>query len=269
MSTKLRYLYRAYRYRYRVDRAELRFVRESLKSGQVAVDVGCHKGAYTYWMRRQVGPSGTVFAFEPQPLQVAYLQKAFVSLPFENVVLVPKALSDKNGSAALHIPDGAGKTHAASLEQGARSEEQGVRESDSCSLLPAPGSLLSVDTTALDTFFTDQPRGPDFLKIDVEGHELAVLHGGRNILERCHPTLLIECEARHRPDGDVRPVFDLLQSLGYEGTFFHDGRRRPLSQFDPARHQHVDPDSDRLPLEYVNNFAFVWSQKYGEKRRPI
>ena len=66
MSTKFRYLYRAYRYRYRVDRAELRFVRESLEPGQVAVDIGCHKGAYTYWMRRQVGPNGMVFAFEPQ-----------------------------------------------------------------------------------------------------------------------------------------------------------------------------------------------------------
>ena len=126
-----------------------------------------------------------------------------------------------------------------------------------CSPPYPPGSSLSVATTTLDAFFADQPRGPNFLKIDVEGHELAVLHGGRETLEAHRPTLLIECEARHRPDGDVRPVFDLLESLGYQGTFFHNGRRRPLAEFDPAVHQQVDPNSDRLPHGYVNNFAFV------------
>jgi FkbM family methyltransferase len=257
MSTKLRYLYRAYRYRFRVDRAELRFVRKSLRPGHVAVDIGCHKGAYSYWMRRQVGPSGAVFAFEPQPCQVAYLRKAFASLPFDNVVLVPMALSDSVGRATLQIPEGQGQTHAASLEGGAGSRQQGASNSRFGSLLQAPYSLLEVDTTTLDTFFADQPRGPDFLKIDVEGHELAVLRGGRNTIEKHRPTLLIECEARHRADGDVRPVFDLLTSLGYVGSFFHRGRRRPLGEFDPAEHQRLDSNSDRLPRGYVNNFAFV------------
>jgi hypothetical protein len=68
--------------------------------------------------------------------------------------------------------------------------------------------------------------------------------------------LLLECEARHRPDGNVRPVFELLASLGYEGTFFHCGKRRPLAEFDPAIHQKLDPGSAQLPRGYVNNFAF-------------
>jgi FkbM family methyltransferase len=250
MSTKLRFLYRAYRYRFRVDRAELRFVRDSLRPGQVAVDVGCHKGAYTYWMRRQVGPAGAVFAFEPQPRQVAYLRKVFTSLPFDNVVLVPMALSDHVGQASLHVPTGAGQTHAASLERGAHARS---------SLLAAyslGGSSISVDVTTLDAYFSDQSRGPDFIKIDVEGHELAVLHGGRETIKKHRPALLIECESRHRPDGDVRPVFELLESLGYAGTFFYDGRRRSLAEFDVTTHQRIDLSSHQLPRGYVNNFAF-------------
>jgi hypothetical protein len=94
------------------------------------------------------------------------------------------------------------------------------------------------------------------LKIDVEGHESAVLAGGRKTLERYRPALLVECEARHRPDGDVRAVFDFLCGLGYEGTFFHNGGRRPLSEFDPAVHQRIESHSRRLPYGYVNNFAF-------------
>src|SRR5215475_12694629 len=93
MSVKLKYLYRALRYRFRVDPAEIRFVRQSLQPGQVAVDIGCHKGAYTYWMRRRVGPSGAVYAFEPQPKQVAYLRTTFSTLGYDNVELVPMALS--------------------------------------------------------------------------------------------------------------------------------------------------------------------------------
>jgi FkbM family methyltransferase len=237
MSTKLRYLYRAYRYRYRVDPAELRFLCARLRAGQVAVDIGCHKGAYTYWMRRRVGRGGNVFAFEPQPRQVAYLRGAFSAMRYDNVAIVPMAVSEATGRLPLHVP--AGSTHGASLETGSKESR----------------SVL-VDVTTLDAFFADRPSGPDFLKIDVEGHELAVLRGARHTLETHRPTILVECEARHRADGDVRPVFDFLQSLGYEGSFFSNHRRRPLAGFDPAVHQRIDPGFSRLPRGYANNFAF-------------
>jgi FkbM family methyltransferase len=283
MSTRLRYLYRAYRYRFRVDPAEIKFVRQSLRPGQVAVDVGCHKGAYTYWMRRSVGPSGSVYAFEPQPRQVAYLHAAFSAMRYDNVEIVPMAVSNRSGQMPLYMPDES--THAASLEVGCgRSPDRatvataGLIESASgrasvgdCAGSGDPRTTL-VDVTTLDDFFSEAERaypplplgegrgkgalGPRFLKIDVEGHELAVLQGARRTLEAHQPTILVECEARHRPDGDVRPVFDFLESFGYTGSFFQRDRRRPLKEFDPATHQSLGPNDDRLPDGYVNNFAF-------------
>jgi hypothetical protein len=116
---------------------------------------------------------------------------------------------------------------------------------------------LLVDVTTLDNFFSTQDRGPDFLKIDVEGHELAVLEGARQILELHRPAILVECEARHRPNGDVCPVFDLLHSHGYTGSFFQNGQRRPLAEFDPAEHQRIIEGSALNPRGDVNNFAFV------------
>jgi FkbM family methyltransferase len=253
MSVKLRYLYRAYRYRYRVDPAELRFLWAHLHAGQVAGDIGCHKGAYTYWMRRRVGPRGAVYAFEPQPRQVAYLRNVFSAMRYHNVALVPMAVSNTCGRLPLHVPQGAGQTHAASLE--ARSELQRTGGIDN-PMLPASSSSL-VDVTTLDAFFASESNGPHFLKIDVEGHELAVLEGARHILETRQPTLLIECEARHRPDGDVRPVFELLQSHGFEGSFFLNRRRWPIAEFDPIEHQRIDPGTASPRRRYVNNFAFV------------
>jgi FkbM family methyltransferase len=246
MSVKLRYLYRAYRYRLRVDPAELRFVCSQLKLGDVAADIGCHKGAYTYWMRRRVGPSGAVFAFEPQSRQVEYLRSVFTAMSYDNVALVPMAVSNTCGQLPLHVPRGAGETHAASLEARGRPCDGNQQKS----------TTLEVDVTTLDTFFAQQGRPPSFLKIDVEGHELAVLQGARHILEDHRPVLLIECEARHRPDGDVRPVLDLLKLHGYEGSFFLKRHRYPLAAFQPGIHQRLGKAGE-LPPQYVNNFAFV------------
>src|SRR5436853_7040538 len=114
MSVRMKFTYRAYRYRFRGDPAEIHFMRRKLRRGQVAVDIGCHKGAYTYWMRRRVGPSGVVYAFEPQPKQVAYLREAFSAMRYDNVEIVPMALSDKCGQLPLYTP--ATSTHFASLE---------------------------------------------------------------------------------------------------------------------------------------------------------
>jgi FkbM family methyltransferase len=265
MSVKLKYLYRAYRYRFRVDPAEIRFVRQTLQPGQVAVDIGCHKGAYTYWMRRRVGPGGAVYAFEPQPTQVAYLRKAFSAMNYDNVELVPMALSNKSGEMPLYTT--AISSHFATLEirdvftRGRPSVGAGAGSGDPRTAGEAGSEKRgarseNVDVTTLDEFFSGSRRRPHFLKIDVEGHELSVLEGGRRMLEQDHPTILVECEARHRPDHDVQPVFSLLESLGYVGSFFHDGARWPLSQFDVAVHQRLDADSDELPESYANNFAF-------------
>jgi hypothetical protein len=75
------------------------------------------------------------------------------------------------------------------------------------------------------------------------------------MLEQFRPTILVECEARHRADGVVQPVLDFLVSLGYAGSFFQAGRRRPIAEFDAAGHQRHTP-GEKLPAEYVNNFAF-------------
>lgn len=256
MPGKLRYVYRAYRYRLRVDAAELRFITSKLRPGQVAVDVGCHKGAYTYWMRRRVGPTGHVFAFEPQPGQVEYLRRVFAAMQYDNVTLVPIGLSNAPGRLPLHVRTGTGMTHAATFEPGAWSHEHGANHAPPDSQLPAPCSLLSVSVTTLDAFFADQRRGPDLIKIDVEGHESAVLDGALRVLRVYRPTILLECEARHRADGDVRPVFDLLESLGYRGSFFHCGVRRPLAEFNPSVHQCIDLTTVSVPSGYVNNFTF-------------
>lgn len=238
MSHRLRYLYRVYRYRYRVDPAEIRFMCERLRTGDVAVDVGCFKGAYTYWMRRCVGEAGSVVAFEPQPKQVEYLRNVIAAMKWQNVLIEGQGISDAAGELELFKP---ASGHEASFV--ARERAEGECET------------IRVPVATLDAYFARRPAKPAFIKIDVEGHESAVLAGARETLAASRPTLLVECEMRHRADGDVRPVFEFLASLGYEGSFFQSGKRRPLAEFDPAKHQRL-AENGSLPRDYANNFAF-------------
>jgi hypothetical protein len=70
------------------------------------------------------------------------------------------------------------------------------------------------------------------IKIDVEGHELAVLEGGRDLIARDRPTLIIEAEDRHRP-GAVDGLMSFLASFGYRGHFLDGGRLLPLDGIAP------------------------------------
>jgi hypothetical protein len=63
----------------------------------------------------------------------------------------------------------------------------------------------------------------EFIKIDVEGHELAVLQDGMDILRRDHPVILIEAEERHRRNA-VQSIRNQLSPLGH-CEFMVDGRR--------------------------------------------
>lgn len=243
MSHRLRYLYRVYRYRYRVDPAEIRFLCDRLRPGDVAFDVGAFKGAYTYWMRRCVGSSGRVVAFEPQPEQVAYLSGIVAAMKWQNVTIVPSGVSDSAGTLKLYRPPSGHEATFVARE----SADPAVATTD-------------VHVVTLDDYCRRENLRPAFIKIDVEGHESAVLAGAREVLASCRPTILVECETRHRADRDVRPLFEFLASLGYEGNCFRGGQRRPLTEFDAARDQQLLADGT-LPAGYVNNFAFEFAAR--------
>jgi FkbM family methyltransferase len=225
---------RAARTSRRGDRQEIAFLRGNVAPGQTALDVGANKGAYTWWLARAVGRRGRVVAFEPQPDLARRLRRAVRGRSFRHVRVEAVALSDRSGEGSLHTP---GAAHwEATLEARA----------------PRAGSVSrAVPVWRLDEFL---PRlgleRVDFIKIDVEGHELAVLHGAAAVLARDRPTLLLECEGRHRADGDVSVVFDHLAARGYRGAWFGAAGLRPLEEFDPRRHQ--------VPgqVPYANNFVF-------------
>ena len=88
----LRWIFRAWRYRLLIEKPEIIFLLNHLKLGQVVLDIGAHKGAYTYWMSNRVGESGRVIAFEPQPELNSYLSKISSHVPTKNIYVESKAI---------------------------------------------------------------------------------------------------------------------------------------------------------------------------------
>ena len=236
---KARFLYRAWKARLRGERAEIRALRAALSPGDGAVDVGANKGAYLHWMRQAVGPNGVVYAFEPQPGLARYLELARQRLGWDNVTVREVALSDSAGRRVLHVP-GWENSPGASLEKTEAASPAGDREVD-------------VDTLDRQLEGVERIR---FVKVDVEGHELAVFRGGVRLLSEQRPTLVFECEARHLSGRSPHEVLAFLSGLGYRGAFFSPRGLRPVSEFDPAVHQRRGPGRFWEAPGYCNNFLF-------------
>ena len=235
-TDRLRWIYRAYRYRYKLEKQEIRLLLDHLAPGDVAVDVGAHKGAYTYWMRKAVGDSGRVFAFEPQPMLARRLQALAGSGGLDNVVVENLGVSSSAGTMLLNVP-GTGSSPGASLEPGLGGDH---------------AQRYPVKVVTLDDYFeharADRIR---LIKCDAEGHELEVFRGGEQLLKTARPALLFECERRHRASGSVEEVFSYLETLGFRGFFVDRDGLKDISGFEPGRHQ-VEGSS-----AYINNFLFI------------
>jgi len=236
-----RFIYRAWKACFRDQRLEINIARALIRPGDLVIDAGANKGAYLYWLRKFAGESGTVVAYEPQPELAAYLREICQRFRWKNVEIHALALSDRAGKSMLHVP-GTGVSPGASLESSVLEKMEGNRFE--CLLDTLDQQLVNRGGTA-------------FLKVDVEGHELALFRGAVQTLRRDRPALLFECEGRHLSRHTVRDVFTFLQDLGYEGYLLQSTGLLPVERFDPALHQAQSGPRFWDQPGYFNNFLFV------------
>jgi FkbM family methyltransferase len=151
---------------------------EDLKPGEAFLDVGCHYGIFSIFAAKLLGPQGQVFSVEPHPGNLKILQGNIDLNRCSNVKVVQAALSEVDGTIQLsYNENGAGP--------------KGPNDPDS--------SVHEVKALPGDALFSDNTRIPAAIKIDVEGHEFAVLKGltttlsnkqCRRLCVEVHPDLL-------------------------------------------------------------------------------
>jgi FkbM family methyltransferase len=151
-------------------------IRKFILPGNTVLDIGANFGVFTKLFSQLVGPQGSVIAFEPVPQTFRTLAAGVERLHLSNVKAVNKAVSDHVGTAMMAVPQYAG------------SVGENLYESRIVSV-PDSQDAFTVDTTTVDSLKLSRL---DFVKIDVEGHELEALRGSIETLKRCRPTLMVE-----------------------------------------------------------------------------
>ncbi|UCC71689.1 MAG: FkbM family methyltransferase [Gemmatimonadota bacterium] len=240
---KLRYRARAMKYARRVDPDEIRFLRRLLKPGDLAIDVGAHKGGYVYWMQKAVAPSGKVLVFEPQKELAEYLNYIKGIFRFAQVEVVETALSNTSGTRSLFSPSSRVSTGATLVEN----------------LFPENDAVDQVEVITLDEYFSYRTdlHPPRFIKIDVETHELEVLEGGREVLETARPVVLLEADQHVYGERPIFKIFEFLALLRFDGFFFFNKKLRPLEEFDLSMHQPPELKENPNHPGFANNFIFL------------
>lgn len=208
------------------------------------VDAGANWGLYAARFAQLTGRTGQVDAFEPHPAHARTLRALAARRP--QLTVHELALADAPGRAILHVPVVGERpvTALASL----RTPADGVEH-----------EAVAVAVSTLDAELSGR-RAPAFVKVDVEGLELALLHGAEQTLRATRPTLLVEIEQRHQAV-PIAGTFAYLESLGYGGHCFTAGGLAPLAQFDVERDQlhHLASATPEygMPDGYVADFLFA------------
>lgn len=181
-----------------VDPSLLDAACELISSGDVVWDVGANLGLFAFAAAGIAGQAGLVVAVEPDPFLVGLLRRSARRRTARQarVEVVPAAVSDALGLRQLCIARrGRSSNH---VEGAGRSQAGGTRERQ------------WVSSVTLDSLLDVFPP-PTLLKVDVEGHELPVLAGGRRLLAAHRPTVL--CEVGEEDAGSFASIFN---ELGYD-----------------------------------------------------
>lgn len=133
---------------------------ERVKPGDVVFDIGANVGFFTLLAAKLVGQNGHVYAFEPLPRNLHYLERHLQLNGITNVTMQPLAIAKASGSARFR------SGQHASMGQ-----------------LTDAGDL-EVTTTSLDDVIANgiAPR-PAFIKMDIEGAESDALRGAKALLD--------------------------------------------------------------------------------------
>jgi FkbM family methyltransferase len=135
-----------------------------LSAGETVIDIGAHIGYFTVLFSCLVGEQGSVISFEPEADNYSLLQANVSINGLDNVIIENQALSNRSGVAPLYLS----------------SDHKGDHR-----LAPtAARDVQKVTLIALDQYLAKGLQQIHFIKSDTQGHELEVLQGMTQVIER-------------------------------------------------------------------------------------
>ena len=209
--------------------AESLLLATRMERGSLVLDLGANIGYYTLAAARQLGPTGAVFAAEPDPANFVIL--------LANVLL---AVQRRGELARVDL-----QCVALDSESGTKTLTRFQRNLGLHTLFPptslhtSQGNLdqsISVSTTTLDDLRFGSPSRPaaierriHLIKADTQGAELAILKGGCRTLANDRPLLCLEFEPSLSGEARSLELLHWLADHQYrECLFFYSTETDPL-----------------------------------------
>jgi FkbM family methyltransferase len=185
------------------ESVETHLITSSIKEGDVVIDIGANIGYFTLILARLVGDKGKVFAFEPEPTNFALLRKNVEMNGYKNVVLVQKAVSDKNELTKLY------------LSESNKGDHQMYKTDDQ-------RSSIDIESITLDHYFEEKDKKVDFIKIDIQGSEHRAFKGMADILSKNNSIQILTELWPYALEQNGSSVDEVLNILGGHNFYFYD-----------------------------------------------
>ena len=182
-------------------------------------DIGANSGYYSMLSASMYREKADVYSFEPLIEYIDCIKKSVYLNRLNNVKIFEVGAGNKNGEKTMYLA-GTGSTFEKGFSGDRIKRERVV-------------TIKRID----DIIHDEKICLPDFIKIDVEGHELKVLEGAENAIKENLPVLFIEISHRLKNIGrsymnhDYKKTFDFLEKIGYEAHVIRDGK---ICRFDSA-----------------------------------
>jgi FkbM family methyltransferase len=188
------------------------YVRETLRQGDVFIDVGANLGYYTLLASRIVGNSGKVIAIEASPYIAARLRRNIELNACRNVRIVNAAVSDSKGEVQLFAGQDTNLGNTTTVESLAtrnRLKASGAVQAETLEML--------VGRTALQC--------ARLIKVDVEGAELAVVRTVFPSLGTLQADWILELTPSFCAGGqsDVEAILSFFRRAGYRAYSIPNG----------------------------------------------
>lgn len=169
-----------------------------IKEGDTVLDIGGNIGYYALLESRLVGKSGLVYALEPVRSNLKLLKKNLSLNNVNNIKCYKLAAGNENKVSKINVSR---KGNISSF-----SREHNIKRREICNMVK------------IDTFLEDK-KCPNFVRMDVEGFEWAIIEGMKNTLTRDKLTdLLIELHPQFMSNNNIKKMFKILKKSGFKNV---------------------------------------------------
>jgi len=218
---------------------ELVWIKEFLQNDSIILDIGANVGTFLYQLENTLLPPN-IYAFEPNKKLNIRLKRLFPSMNISSA-----ALSDENTTAKFKVPIINGKMVASRGTLNTDYKEKGEEKS----------YTEKVEVIKLDDWATNKNiRKIDFIKIDVEGNEMKTLLGGKNIIQKFKPVLMVEMEQRHH-DQPIWNEISEVENWGFDAKYLNRNNFELEKLTEEILIKNTADEKNKT--DYINNIIFI------------